>query len=152
MQTGHCGHAFVQFDSERTAENVLGNFEETPTDFLFCGRRLRIGRCKKSRQQLKATVVDQLINNNTSDAVNFSIGNVHYGTLITGAAMNNITDTNNADDFGFIAHRLVNNEQNISIYFRIDEQEKKISIIVSYKSLSSQNSSNELTFEWAFGA
>jgi len=101
---------------------------------------------------LKATVVDQLINNSTSDAVNFSIGDVHYGTLITGAAMNNITDTNNADDFGFIANRLVDNEQNISMYLRIDEQEKKISIIVSYKSLSSQNSSNELTFEWAFGA
>jgi hypothetical protein len=66
--------------------------------------------------------------------------------------MNHITGTNSADGFGFIAHRLVNNERNFGICLRIDQQDKKISIVATYKSLSVQDSSIDFTFEWSFGA
>jgi hypothetical protein len=69
-----------------------------------------------------------------------------------GAVMNNITGANNANGFGFIAHRLVNNERNIRIRLRIDTQERKISIIISYESLSRAGSTVDLAFTWPFGA
>jgi hypothetical protein len=134
------------------AEDVLYHIGKNPKRFVFKGRQLRIDRCKKSRQQLKATVVDQSVNDDTSNIVNIDIANVHYGTFIMGAAMNNITGVNSADGFGLIAHRLVNNEYNIRMRLRIDQQDKKISIIVSYQSLRMDGSSIDLAFEWNFGA
>jgi hypothetical protein len=37
-----------------------------------------------------------------------------------GAAMNKITGANTANDYGLVAHRLVNNERNIRFCLRID--------------------------------
>ncbi len=132
-------------------EAVLYHFGRTPEDFVFKNRQLRINRYKKFQQRMKATS-DQSVDDDTSDVVNFDIENVHYGTFAIGAAMNNITGKNSADGFDFIAYRLVHNEKNICIRLRIHQQDKKISIIVSYKSLSMQELSIDLVFEWTFDA
>lgn len=102
---------------------------------------------------MKATVADRLIDDGTSSTINFNITNVHYGTFIMGASVNNIIDTDNADVFGLIAHRLINDEHNLRICLRIDQQDRKFAIIVSYESSSRHHdSSTDIAFEWTFGA
>jgi hypothetical protein len=135
-----------------TAEQALYHFAKTPIKFVFKRRGLKLDRHKNTRQQSKTTTAEQSIDNDASNTVNFNITNVHYGTFIMGAAMNNITGTNKANGFGLIAHRLLNNERNFRLRLRIDTQEKKFSIIISYESLSVWGSSIELAFTWPFGA
>ena len=134
------------------AEGALYDFGRYPKRFVFKNRGLKINRCNKSRQQTKATVANQLPGAKASTTAYFDIFNVHYGTFIMGAAMNNITGINEANDFGLVAHRLINNERNIRIHLRIDQQEKKFSILVSYESLNMMDSTVTLTFEWTFSA
>ena len=131
------------------AENVLYHHGRTPQNFIFKRRRLRIDRCKKSQQAMKAAATAGSMNNNISSVVSFPIANVHYGTFIVGTAMRNITGANNVDDFGFIAHRLVDNERNMHIRLQIDERERKFSIIIS---CTGEYSSTDLAFEWTFNA
>jgi hypothetical protein len=66
--------------------------------------------------------------------------------------MNKITGANSANDYGLIAHRLVNNEDNICFRLRIDTQKREISIILSYKSLSMSGPTVSLAFTWPFSA
>jgi hypothetical protein len=145
------GYAFVQLDSMDSVENALYHFAKTPRKFLFKGRGLKLDRYKH-RQKSKATVVEQSIDSDSSGAINFHITNVHYGTFIMGAAMKKITGANTANDYGLIAHRLVDNEHNIRFRLRIDTQKREISIIVSYGSLSMSGFTVDLAFTWPFGA
>jgi hypothetical protein len=66
--------------------------------------------------------------------------------------MNKITSANSGNDYGLIAHRLINHEQNVRFRLRIDTQERKFSIIVSYESLSMSGSTVNIAFTWPFGA
>ncbi len=60
----NAGFSFIRFRSVDIAENVLYHFGENSERFVFKGRRLKIGRPNKSRQQTKATVVDQSLMSN----------------------------------------------------------------------------------------
>ncbi|CAF4723521.1 unnamed protein product [Rotaria sp. Silwood1] len=149
---GHRGCAFVRFDSESTVEKVLSDFGEVPGNFVLGGRRLKIDRCKKPRQQMKATIIDSIFNENTASAVSFSIENVHYGTFIMEVASSTITGFHTAGEYALIAHPLLTQHDNTSVSLRIDEQDRKVSIIVSYEPSVVFGSSNKYTFEWNFGA
>ncbi len=138
-------------DSVDSVENALYDFEKTPQKFVFKGRGLKLDRYKP-RQKSKVTVTEQSVDNDASSVANFDITNVHYGTFIMGAAMNKITGANTANDYGLIAHRLVNNEHNIRFRLQINIQKREISIIVSYGSMSMFGSTVNLAFTWPFGA
>ena len=127
-------------------------FGRNPRTFTLRNRCLKIDRCKQSSRQNKASTVDPSPDSDMSNIVSFKISNIHYGTFIKGAAMNNITGTDRADDFGLIAHRLINSEHNIRISLRINFLERKFSFVISHESLDMWGSSTSLTFEWAFGA
>jgi len=128
----------------------LYDFERTPGKFILRGRQLKIDRWKKSRQQSKTNNADQSPDKDTPSAVRFTIGNIHYGTLIMGSAMKNIITNNSADHFGLIAHQLINNQRNVSTYLRIDPEEKKISILVSYRVPDALVLLVNRTYEWDF--
>ncbi len=138
-------------DSVDSVENALYHFAKTPQKFVFKGRGLKLDRYKP-RQKSKVTVAEQSVDNDASSVANFDITNVHYGTFIMGAAMNKITGANTANDYGLIAHRLVNNEGNIRFRLQINIQKREISVIVSYGSMSMFGSTVNLAFTWPFGA
>lgn len=97
------------------------------------------------------TSFNQLLLGDTFNTVHFSISNVLYGTLIKSEVVNSIAGGYYADDLGFIAHRLINNENQMRIRLRIDLLQKKFAIIVTY-SHDTYNASTAIIFEWAFSA
>jgi hypothetical protein len=97
------------------------------------------------------TSFTQLLFGDTSNTVHFSISNVLYGTLIKSEVVNSIAGGYYADDLGFIAHRLINNENQMRMRLRIDLLQKKFAIIVTY-SHDMYNASTDIIFEWAFSA
>lgn len=151
IQSGHKGCGFIQLDSVDSVEKVLERFAIAPGMFVFKGRSLKLARCK-SRQRTKTTILEQLAASNSSNVFNFDITNVYYGTFIMKAAMSKITGANSTHDYGFIAHQLVNNNDNIRFSLRIDIQKREISITVSCGSVSVFDSTINLAFTWPFGA
>ena len=119
---------------------------------MFKARQLKINRCKNSQQAKKATATDQSVGNSMANVLSLPISNVHYGTLIVGTAMKNITHIDDVDDFGFIAHRLVDNERNKYIHLQIDHQERTFSVIISSCKSEYEHTSTSLSFEWTFSA
>ena len=114
--------------------------------FLFKGRCLRISR----QQKPKGKTNDQPVKEDSSDVTSFEITNVHYGTFIRQATMNNIIGADVVDAFGLIAHRPLINEGDVRLYLRIDTRARKFSIIVSLQSLSGIGPSANYAFEWSF--
>lgn len=131
------------------AENVLKAFGEDNEIFIFQNRNLKISRPRLPQRQANMTSFNQLPLGDTSNTVHFSIFNVLYGTLIKSEVVNSIAGGYYANDLGFIAHRLITNENNI--HLRIDLLQKKFAIIVTY-SHDMYNASTDITFEWAFSA
>ena len=125
-------------------------------NFVFQGNELKIGRNKRSFQQRNKILFITITNNDKPTTASFKITDIHYGTLITGAAMRNIHRPNSIvdgyDEFGIIAHRLMNDEYNASFSFDIDMEKKKLAIIAKLD-LTLENTSDisiELKFEWNF--
>jgi hypothetical protein len=86
----------------------------------------------------------------------FNIADIYYGTLITGAAMRNIQRIKsivaNDDEFGIIAHHLMNYDLKTSFSLTIDTEKKKLGIVgdfdISETFISEINGA--LAFEWNF--
>lgn len=85
----------------------------------------------------------------------FKIADVHFGILITGAAMNNLQRRTNAKSYhnhcGIIAHEL-KAELATRFNFRIDLQKKKLAIIVHFLPVrdDSLHIQTDVKFEWNF--
>ena len=133
------------------AEDVLCQYGGFPRKFTFKTRQLKIDRCKKSQQTKKAMAADQSVGNNETSVLSLPISNVHYGTLIVGTVMK-IIGIDDVDDFGFIAHRLVDNERNKYIRLRIDHLERTFSVVISSCQSEYEHTSTSLSFEWTFSA
>ena len=94
--------------------------------------------------------------NDTATTTSFKITDIHYGTLVTGAAMRNIhrgkSIVSGYDEFGIIAHRLMNDECKTSFSFDIDIEKKKLAIKAQFALILTDNSdiATELKFEWNF--
>ena len=142
----------MKFASASIAEDVLYQYGRFPQKFTFKTRRLKIDRCKKSQQTKKAMTADQSVGTSMANVLSLPISNVYYGTLIVGTAMKNITGADGADDFGFIAHRLVDNERNKYIRLRIDHLERTFSVVISSYQSEYEHTSTSLSFEWPFSA
>ena len=86
----------------------------------------------------------------------FKITNIHYGTLITGAAMRNIYKKNsivsNPVEYGIVAHRLMNCDYKTTFSFAIDVDKKKFEIAatVTLFQLDFMETTTILKFEWDF--
>jgi hypothetical protein len=94
---------------------------------------------------------------NRSNAIDLKITGIYYGTLITRAAMRNIYKEDNITDdkqLGIIAHELAISGYNLPSRFRIDEQSKKFTILVSNNSMYDITIADDVTidllFEWNF--
>ncbi len=95
--------------------------------------------------------------NEKPTTANFKISDIHYGTLITGAAMRNIQRRNsivsNNDEFGIIAHNLMNRDlHKTSFSFNIDTENKKLAIIGRFDlfEMFTSDLTKTLKFEWNF--
>lgn len=113
---------------------------------------MKIGRPKLPQRQANTASFNQLpLCGDTLNTVHFSISNVLYGTLIKNDVVNSIAGGYYADDLGFIAHQLINNENQVRIRLQIDLLQKKFAIIVTYSN-DVYNASTDIIFEWAFRA
>ncbi|UJR27682.1 hypothetical protein I4U23_008960 [Adineta vaga] len=149
-------YAFVRFDSIATAVDVYHANSRKRIDFTFKYNALNIDRPKKQTQQTNAPSSPSDTNNFESNDITFPITDIHYGTLITGAAMRYIHRGNsiisNSDDYGIVAHRLMNYDYETNFRFVINVDKKKLSIVARYMSFPTEyfDSINELKFEWNF--
>lgn len=103
---------------------------------------MKISRPRLSQRPINTNIFNQF----TSDTFDFDISYVLYGTLINS---NTIAGGYFADELRFIAHRLVENENQIRTLLRINVSEKKIAIIIKHSNVM-YNTSTEILFEWSF--
>jgi len=117
---------------------------------------LNISRNNRPSQQPNKTPPVTTTINEKPTTNSFKIADIHYGTLVTGAAMRNIYRANSIvsgyDDFGIIAHRLINDEHKTSFSFDIDMEKKKLAIVAHFGLMLDDASdlSTVLKFEWNF--
>lgn len=129
---------------------------------MFRGLCLRISHCRNSKRKTSNNHTSTTSSSIDSDRIDLPIANVHYGTLITASTMNNInrntnttiTSKNKNNEYGIIAHALLERGYNLSTRFVIDVKHKKIRIIVSsgsfYDSIIAVGVHNDWEFEWNF--
>ncbi|CAF3656841.1 unnamed protein product [Rotaria sordida] len=148
-------YAFVRFDSIQIAVEVLYKSEKKSVAFVFHGKKLDIKRINRSSQPPANTLPTMTRINSTPTSINFKITDIHYGTLITGAAMRNIQTGNsivsNVDQFGIIAHRLIPDQCKI-FELNIDIDKKKLAISGKLDVIltSDITINTGLKFEWNF--
>ncbi len=115
---------------------------------------------KRTKQPIRQPIAIPLITTTLNDkptTANFKISDIHYGTLITGAAMRNIQRRNsivsNNDELGIIAHNLMNRDlDNTSFTFNIDTANKTLAIIGEFDlfEVFTSELTETLKFEWNF--
>ncbi|CAF2105210.1 unnamed protein product [Rotaria magnacalcarata] len=152
-------YAFVRFDSFQTALEVVYASTVKSKTFVFKGQQLHINHShNKPLQQPKNTPITRTTtttSDNISKSLNLTITDIHYGTLITGAAMRNIQTENstvsNDSKCGIIAHRLLT-DKCINMNLNIDTDKKKIAIIGNFQldHTDYSDSATTLKFEWNF--
>jgi len=117
---------------------------------------LNINRNNRPSQQPNKTPPVTTTINDKPTTISFKITDIHYGTLVTGAAMRNIHRKNSIvsgyDEFGIIAHRLINDEYKTSFSFDIDMEKKKLAIVAEFELILTlfSDMSTQLKFEWNF--
>jgi hypothetical protein len=117
---------------------------------------LNISRVKLSSQKPIIIPPITTIINSPPTTIDFKITGIHYGTLITGAAMRNIqrrgSIVSNNDEFGIIANHLINDDYKTSFSFEIDTEKKKLAIIGEFDLVMTIVSevTGALKFEWNF--
>ncbi|CAF4541298.1 unnamed protein product, partial [Rotaria sp. Silwood2] len=148
-------YAFTRFDSIQIATEVLYRSETKPTAFVFNGKKLDIKSTNRSSQQPSNTLLTTTAIIDTATSINIKITDIHYGTLITGAAMKNIQTENsivyNADQFGIIAHRLITDKCN-NFRLNIDTEKKKLTIIGALDPMMTDQFviNIQVKFQWNF--
>ncbi|CAF3432324.1 unnamed protein product [Rotaria sp. Silwood1] len=148
-------YAFIRFDSIPIAVEVLYRSERNKAAFIFNGKKLDIKRTNRSSQQASTILSTMITNIGAATSTSVKITNIHYGTLITETAMQNIPTANgivsNIDRFGIIAHRLLIDKCK-SFQLNIDSEKKKLSIIGELDMMVMDDSvvTTQLKFEWNF--
>jgi hypothetical protein len=117
---------------------------------------LNINRNNPPSQQPNKTPPVTTTIDDKPTTISFKIADIHYGTLVTGAAMRNIHRGNSIvsgyDEFGIIAHRLINDEHRTFFSFDIDMEKKKLAIVAHFDLILDDASDlvTVLKFEWNF--
>ncbi|CAF4753912.1 unnamed protein product [Rotaria sp. Silwood1] len=148
-------YAFIRFDSIPIAVEVLYRSERNKAAFIFNGKKLDIKRTNRPSQQATTILSTMITNIGAATSTSVKITNIHYGTLITETAMQNIPTANgivsNIDRFGIIAHRLLIDKCK-SFQLNIDSEKKKLSIIGELDMMVMDDSvvTTQLKFEWNF--
>lgn len=121
--------------------------------FRFNGISLNIKR-PNPRIKLDNMFPDLGSNTNKNEEyVSVPIEDIYYGRLITGNAIKNIrrkrSIVSSCEDFGIIANHLMINATNKTFSFKVDGEQKKITI-TSGCNLFAFDGSSAIEFEWDF--
>ncbi|CAF0888246.1 unnamed protein product [Didymodactylos carnosus] len=148
-------YGFAKFHSSKTPEDVLFDFQENSSKFIFQNSQLRISTPHSPK---KSSILP--VENDDERTLEYPIENIRFGTLITASAIKNIVDMNRENilcDCGCIDSSLLSQNDNQKLcYFEIDQKAKKISIVIKRSSVScvaqTLHEIHEIRFEWNFRA
>ena len=116
---------------------------------------MNIRRLHRNTQQSSNALSIPSVKNSKYEETSFTITSVHYGRLITGAAMRNILGrdsfVSNYDRLGIIAYQLIDDESK-TFDLKIDSENKKLSIVGCFQLMMNEGYeiNTTLKFEWDF--
>ena len=130
--------------------------------FVLNGNELRINRPKPPMSKSENTPHAQTLEQEKLLPRRFSITDIYYGTLITGAAMRNIQNRSGIvcsnDEFGVIGHPFQRNKMDVPFTITLDPEKRRI-VLVGETVWSSKGTADSekkttiterLLFEWGF--
>ncbi|UJR11158.1 hypothetical protein I4U23_015339 [Adineta vaga] len=145
------GYAFVFFDSDAKAAEILTDYSMKSRIFKLNGHPLRLTKAnaRVSKKQSYPT--------NESHIHTFSLTSLMYGTLIGTAAMQNIIDQSTRNErktistYGYIIHQILNRLL-VSSTLNIDTKARKFSIDISLRQNTAEQRciQAKYRFEWNF--
>ena len=150
-------YAFVRFTSDSVAESVLFASANAPNKFVLMGNPLRFNRQTSKAPQSPNTQATQTLGEKNVSTVSYSISDIYYGTLITGAAMRNIhkrpsSIVSSHDEFGVIGHSFSGTGINVPFTVTLDPKKRKIALVGETTSNTAgvMDVTDRLSFEWRF--